>query len=155
MTVTVEVIGKEYALLAIVSVNPGSVPCGPFKTPVTLTIDMDEDAPLGQFTVDLRGEILDDGLVVCETTLSLPVTVDLGVTTLTADPTSIPATTAWPGMPPYNLSNPIARVGWKLFRSIRLTAIRRPTAAPSRKSTTRSGATPRLTNSRVSFVRDE
>jgi len=105
MTVTVEVIGKEYALLAIVSVNPGSVPCGPFKTPVTLTIDMDEDAPLGQFTVDLRGEILDDGLVVCETTLSLPVTVDLGVTTLTADPTSIPATTAWPGMPPYNLSN--------------------------------------------------
>lgn len=62
--------------LVSVSVSPGSIACGPFKTPYTVTVNVLSDASPGTFTVRVKGKIIDAGDVACDTTAQTTVTID-------------------------------------------------------------------------------
>lgn len=111
MTMTAEVLESEYRQYATVSVSPTSVACGEAKHPVTLTISLLPDTPLGIMHVEITGRITNSqGLVVCEVVATSNVTIDLGAV-LALSPGTIPATTAWAGMPP-NASRSVITVAW-------------------------------------------
>jgi len=76
MSLTAEVVEPAMQALASVSVSPGSVPCGPFKTPFTVTVNVSADAAPSTFTVRVEGKIIDGGEVACETTSQATVTID-------------------------------------------------------------------------------
>lgn len=111
MTMTAEVFESEYQQYATVSVSPSSVACGPAKHPVTLTISLLPDTPLGTMDVKITGRITNSqGIVVCEVTTTSTISVDLGAV-LSISPGTIPAITAWPGMPP-NVNRSVITVTW-------------------------------------------
>jgi len=76
MSLTAEIVEPAMQALASVSVSPGSIPCGPFKTPFTVTVTVSADAAPGTFTVKVTGKIIDGGEVACETTTQATVTID-------------------------------------------------------------------------------
>ena len=76
MSLTAEIVEPAWQGLASVSVSPGSVACGPFKTPFTVTVTVSADAAPGVFTVRVKGKIINAGEVACETTAQATVTVD-------------------------------------------------------------------------------
>jgi hypothetical protein len=75
MSLTAVVVEAAWQGLVTVNVSPGSVPCGPFKTPFTVTVSVSPDAIPGTFTVRVTGKIIDGGEVACETTADATVTV--------------------------------------------------------------------------------
>ena len=105
MAISAEVIEPEYQACVAVSVAPGSLACGPWKSPFTLTVSVSPDASLGVVTVRLTGRVTGPGgAVICESTTDAIVTLELSAT-LAADPTVIPAKTGWPSMPPWDISD--------------------------------------------------
>ena len=105
MAIRAEVIEPEYQACVAVSVAPGSLACGPWKSPFTLTASVSPDASLGVVTVRLTGRVTGPGgAVICESTTDAIVTVELSAT-LAADPTTIPAASQWQTILPYAGSN--------------------------------------------------
>jgi hypothetical protein len=76
MSLTVEIVEPAMQTFASASVNLSSVPCGPFKTPVTVTVNLSVDAAPGTFTVRLTGRIIDGGEIVCEDQKDATITID-------------------------------------------------------------------------------
>jgi len=76
MSLTAEVVEPAMRALASVSVSPASVPCGPFKTPFTVTVNVSADAAPGTFIVRVKGKIIDGGEVACEKMTQATVTID-------------------------------------------------------------------------------
>ncbi|GFO81511.1 MAG: hypothetical protein A49_11380 [Methyloceanibacter sp.] len=76
MTLTVEVVEPVWQSLASVIVSPGSVACGPFKTPFVVAVNVSPNAQIGSFTVRVKGRILVAGDPACETTAQATVTVE-------------------------------------------------------------------------------
>jgi len=86
---------------AYLTVNlAGSMECSDSPQTWKVPVEIDPGAPLGPHTFEIVAT--SDSGTTCSVLAT--VTVELGVSSLEADPTSIMATTAWPGMPPYNFS---------------------------------------------------
>ena len=95
MSITAEIVEPGMQGYATVSVLPSGVACGPFKTPIVVTVTASPDAPVGStLTVRLTGRIMAAFGLACEATAEamVPVTkfVDLTFDTVPEDQEEVP-----------------------------------------------------------------